>query len=152
MSPSGVKKEQRFHVTMSSQVPMIESETGASLPKLCRAATWSAHTWRCSEIFGWFLPRFGPKQLGVTCFGEKRNWSLMSLTYFFAFKAAIYPHFPCMSRLLDSPETACACARMMMHPVHQSALKGEVLLENLEYRDQMIKLKSFEVFHSLKLS
>ena len=59
---------------MSSQVTMIESETGASLPKLCRAATWSPHTWRCSEIFGWFLPRFGPKQLGVTCFGEKLNW------------------------------------------------------------------------------
>ena len=66
--------ENRGFVFMSSQVAMIESETGASLPKLCRAATWSAYTWRCSEIFGWFLPRFGPKQLGVTCFGEKLNW------------------------------------------------------------------------------
>ena len=132
-----------------SQVAMIESETGASLPKLCRSATWSAHTWRCSEIFGWFLPRFGPKQLGVT--REKRNWFtdlvhvIHVIDMFFACKAAIYPHFPCMSLSRDSLETACACARMMMHPVHQSALKGEVRLENMYYRlnDQIEKFWSF---------
>ena len=115
LSPWAELKKQRFCVTMSSKVAMIESETGASLPKLCRAATWSAHTWRCSEIFGWFLPRFGPKQLGVTCFGEKlklvhRFRSFTSLTLAFAYKSCHIPPFPLHVTVTGrSADCMCMC-------------------------------------------
>ena len=125
-----------------SQVAMIESETGASLPKLCRAATWSAHTWRCSEIFGWFLPRFGPKQLGVTCFGEKLNWfkDLVHVIHvidisFCLQSCHIYPPFPLHVTVTGrSADCMCMCTHDDPPGASNLAFKGEVSLENMDYR------------------